>query len=68
MHLFADERFERLAIERLDRPAGAGGEGGERRQIARVALERVAGQPALDAQMIEVRVDDRRRRSRLADS
>ena len=33
------------------------GELRQRSQIAGVALERVAGQPALDAQMIEVRVD-----------
>ena len=54
--LFTNERLERLPIQRFDRPAGAGGKGGERRQIARVALERVARQPALDAQVIEVRV------------
>ncbi len=38
-------------------PAARRGELRERSQIAGVALERVIGQPALDAEMIEVRVD-----------
>ena len=44
-------------IERLDRGAVRRGEARQRTQIAGVALERVVGQPALDAEMIEVRVD-----------
>ena len=35
----------------------AGGESRQRGEIARVALERVRGEPALDAQMIQIGVD-----------
>ena len=34
------------------------GKRGQRAQVARVALQRVLGKPAFDAQMIEVGVDD----------
>jgi hypothetical protein len=58
--LFANERFERVAIQGFDAPPGAGRVGGERRQVPAVALERVRRQPALDAQVIQVRFDERR--------
>ena len=44
--LFANERFERWPIQRLDRSADAGRVLRERREIAGVAFERVPGQPA----------------------
>src|SRR5262249_26057552 len=52
-HLLADEGFERLPIERVNLPAASGGERRERREIARVALERVIGETPLDAEMIQ---------------
>ena len=64
--LLAHERLERRAIERVERAACGGGIPSERGQIARVALERVIGQPALDAQMIQESVDHRTVDSRLS--
>jgi len=55
--LIADERFEIAAVEPVDAALEAGGKGGERGQIAGVALQRVLGEPALDAQMIQIAVD-----------
>ncbi len=55
--LAPDERLELAPIERLDWRVGGRGEPAERSQVARIALERVIGQPPLDAQMIEVGVD-----------
>ncbi len=51
------EGLDPAAIQRLDGPAARHGKLLERSQIAGVTLERVIGQPALDAEMIEVRVD-----------
>jgi hypothetical protein len=53
-HLCADERLERVAIELFDRRAGVGGERRQLLQIAAVALDGVIGQPALDAQVVEI--------------
>ena len=55
--LLADEFLERAAIERFHPPSRPGAEGAERGQVARVALERVFGQPPLDAEMIQIRFD-----------
>src|SRR5262249_55036625 len=54
--LLADERFERRAVEGLEGASGAAGVFGQRHEIARVALERVISEPALDAQVVEIRV------------
>ena len=48
-HLLAHECLERRAIERVDAALARGGERRQRREIASVALERVRGEPALDA-------------------
>src|SRR5437773_1277687 len=42
-HLSANERLERMTVERFWAPAGSGGERGQRGEIPRVALERVFG-------------------------
>jgi hypothetical protein len=55
-----ERTLQRRPIQRLDRAADAGRIPRERREIAGVAFERVPGQPALDAQVIQVRVDDER--------
>src|SRR5262245_23794314 len=52
--LTADKRFERGAIERLEPGARGRGETGERAQVARVTVEGVRRETALDPQMIEV--------------
>ena len=55
--LIADERFEIAAVEPVDAALEAGGKRGERGEVASVALQRVLGEPALDAQMIQIAVD-----------
>ena len=55
--LLADECLERLTVERVGRHAEPGGVRRERGQVARVAFERVRGQPPLDAQMVQERVN-----------
>ncbi len=59
-HLLPHERFECRAIEGLEAPAGRGSESRQRLQVAIVALERVRREPALDAQMVEIGLDDGR--------
>jgi hypothetical protein len=59
-HHLAHELFEAGAIDGGERNAGAGGEPAEVCEIARVALDGVHRQPALDAEVIEVGVDQRR--------
>ena len=51
------ERFEGPAVERFDGLTFGGGECREAPQVARVAVERVIGEPALDAQMFQVSLD-----------
>jgi len=53
----------RLAIQRFDRLPRARGKRRESRQIACVTLQRVAGEAALHAQMIEIGLYDRRETS-----
>ncbi len=54
---FADRRLEIGAIEAAQRALETGGEPPENRQIPPVALQRVLGQAAGDAEVVEIRGD-----------
>src|SRR6185295_12264336 len=55
--LLPDERLEHRAIERFRTASRTGGVLRQRAEISTVALEGVIGEPALDAEVIEVGVD-----------
>ncbi len=55
--LLADERLERASIERLDGASLRGGKRDQRRADRGVTVERVIGEPSLDAEMIQIGVD-----------
>ena len=56
-HAFADRGLEIGAIQAAQRALEAGGEPPENRQIPPVALQRVLGQAAGDAEVVEIRGD-----------
>ena len=56
-HALADERFEGLTVERLGVALRRRRKRGQRPQIARVALQGMAGEPAFDTQVIEVEIN-----------